>query len=296
MWGWIKRNKLVVGLVVVVGYLLWSRQAGPVGPFMTSSLEMGSGLAGMSANRSRPLAADIALMPKSAGLGEAPPSNRADRLVVTETSLSLVVKEAAGAVAQIKQIAEKAGGYLVNSYLSRPQEAASGSIVVRVPAARLDEALTAFKAVGLRVVSEQVSGRDVTDEYEDLDARLATYRKTKAKFEEILDRANQVQDLLNVQRELVNLQGQIDAVVGRQKYLQGVAEMAKVTVYVSTDEYSLPYAPSEPWRPSVVFKLAVRSLVTHLRSLGSLAIWLAVYSVIWVPLVLVIWWWKRRKV
>lgn len=184
---------------------------------------------------------------------------------------------------------------MVNSHLSKPEESANGTITVRVPEEKLTEALEAFRRAGLRVVDENVSGRDITDQYVDLEARLATLNKTKAKFEEILDKATQVQDLLNVQRELINLQSQIDSIKGQQQYLSQSAKLSKITVYLSTDEFSLPYSPADPWRPNVVFKLAVRSLVTNLRNIGSAIIWIGVYSPVWVPISLIAWFLTKKN-
>ena len=216
-------------------------------------------------------------------------------MVITETTMSVVVKDVSEAIKTVQQKSESLGGYMVNSHLSKPEETASGSITIRVPKEKLIEALEAFRRVGLRVVDENVSGRDVTDQYVDLEARLTTLNKTKAKFEEILDRATQIQDLLNVQRELINLQSQIDSIKGQQQYLSQSAKLSKITVYLSTDEFSLPYTPKQAWRPEVIFKLAVRSLVSNLRNLGSALIWIVVYSPIWLPILGTAWFIKRRK-
>jgi hypothetical protein len=222
------------------------------------------------------------------------PSTSQERMVVTETSMSLVVKNVQEAVGKLKLTAEQAGGFMVNYYVSSPLENASGNVVVRVPSKSLDAVLAAYRAIGVRVTNERVVGTDVTDQYEDLDAKLKVMYETKAKFEEIMDQAVQIQDIVNIQERLISLQRQIDDLVGQQKYLEKTAALAKVTVYVSTDQYSLPYSPAQPWRPDAVFNSAVRSLVVNLRSLGSAAIWLAVYSVFWVPVVGVVWWFRRR--
>lgn len=284
------KNKVVIILMLVVGYVVWKQNVG-VTPFAV--------MRGTTNYESADVALGAPMMAKSIGIGlpsynQLAPSTSADRLVVTDTNLSLVVKQAGEAVEAVKRIAGSAGGFMVDSYLSSPQENASGNITIRVPSKSLDQVLAAIRVVGLRVTNERVVGTDVTDQYEDLGARLVVLEQTKRKFEEIMDRATQVQDILNVQREIISVQSQIDSLKGRQQYLAKTAELAKVTVYVSTDEYSLPYAPSEPWRPDVVFKLAVRSLVTNLRNLGSVVIWLIVYAVVWVPVVGVVWWWKRR--
>ena len=110
-----------------------------------------------------------------------------------------------------------------------------------------------------------------------------------------MNQAIKVEDLLQVQRELINLQDQIDALRGRQNYLGKTAEMAKITFYMSTDEYALPYAPATPYRPNVIFKESVRSLVGTLRGIATLGIRLGVYSVVWLPVLLVVLWVRRRK-
>lgn len=308
IFAWVKHNKSSTVLLLIVGYFLFQT----VGRTLFGVNMMGVSAPGISSSEFsgvvNPMMGAPA-MPKSAGgmmadVGRSmfpvpesnvPPTDRADRLVIQETTLSMVVKDAAKALKDIQSTAERLGGFLVNSSLSRPEENASGTITVRVPDTKLSETLDAFRGFAVRVVDEQVSGRDVTDQYEDLDARLATLEKTKAKFEDIFNQATQIQDILNVQREIINLQSQIDSVKGQQQYLSQSAKLSKITVYLSTDEFSLPYAPAEPWRPNVVFKLAIRSLVTNLRSLGTAAIWLGIYSVIWGPILGVVLFLRRRN-
>lgn len=292
----LRNNKLTVLLLVTVGYLL-ARERVILPP---GGVRMGGGVASLDmaqSDLSKTGGGEIAIRsdfippyPEP----EAPPTTGVDRMVITKTTMSMVVKDVSEAIKTVQQKAESFGGYMVDSHLSKPEEAASGSITVRLPEEKLTEALTAFRRVGLRVVDENVSGRDVTDQYVDLEARLATLNKTKAKFEEILDRATQVQDLLNVQRELINLQSQTDSIKGQQQYLSQSAKLSKVTVYLSTDELALPYSPAQPWRPNVIFKLAVRSLVGTLRGAGTALIWIGVYAAIWIPILVIVWIVKKK--
>lgn len=304
MISWIKTHKSSTALIlIIVGYFLFQSLGRPffgvsmmgVSPSGISSSEF-SGVSNLAMPKSAGgMMADVGRSMFPAPESNAPPTDRKDRLVIQETTLSMVVKDAVKTLKDIQSTAERLGGFLVNSSLSRPEENASGTIIVRVPDTKLAEVLDAFRGFAVHVVDEQVSGRDVTDQYEDLDARLATLEKTKAKFEEIFGRATEIQDILNVQREIISLQSQIDSVKGQQQYLSQSAKLSKITVYLSTDEFSLPYAPAEPWRPNVVVKLAIRSLVTSLRGLGTAAIWLVVYSVIWGPILIVIWFFKKRR-
>jgi hypothetical protein len=215
-------------------------------------------------------------------------------LVIHDTNLSLQVDDVAETLNRIQETADSLGGFLVNSNLNRPEGAASGAITVRVPEENRQQALEAFRGLAVKVVSESVSGRDVTDQFEDLNAKLVTLTATKTKFEAILEQAEEIQDILEVQRQIISLQSQIDNLKGRQQYLEQSANLSKITIYVSTDELALPYTPDEAWRPEVIFKQAVRSLVGTVREVGTLAIWLVVYAPIWLLALAVYVIWHRR--
>lgn len=212
-----------------------------------------------------------------------PPTPTDDRLRITDTNLSLVVNDVGQTISQIQSQAQELGGYLVNSHQNTPEFGSSGSITVRVPSDSRTQFLNTVKGYAVKVASESVSGRDVTDQYQDLEARLQILEQTQTKFQSILDQATEVSDLLQAQRELVNIQSQIDAITGQQLYLERSAQLDRVTVYLSTDELALPLSPEQSWRPQVVFKQATRSLIQTARSGANSLIWLGVYSVILIP-------------
>ncbi|MBI2641414.1 DUF4349 domain-containing protein [Candidatus Roizmanbacteria bacterium] len=293
---WIKTHKLTSLLLIIVAYFVYSQFFGGLTRRTALYESADSGVAMKSAPGS--LNFDI---PRIGGIAPsydeaAPAPDVKNRLVVQESYLSLLVNNVTEVREQIIQKADQLGGYMVNSNLNNPQDAPTATVTVRVPSTKLQEGLQAFRGLAVKVISENLSGQDVTDEYVDNEARLATLEKTKKKFEEILDKATNVQDILTVQREIITLQSQIDSVKGQQNYLEKNAQMAKLTLYLSTDELALPYAPSEAWRPEVIFKQAVRSLIGNLRKLGTFVIWLAVYSVILIPVFLVAYFLRKRRV
>ena len=201
-----------------------------------------------------------------------------NRMVVTESHFSVVVKNIRDSISSITNQVQTLGGFVVNTSASYPEENATGYLSVRVPAEKRENFFTFVREAGIRVVSENISGRDVTDQFTDYQARLQTLEKTKTKFEAMLDQATTVEETLKVQQSIIQVQGQIDSITGQIKYLENTSSSSLVTINLATDEYSLPYAPAQPWRPEVIFKQAVRSMVGNLRSVGSVAIYLLVYS------------------
>jgi hypothetical protein len=138
-------------------------------------------------------------------------------------------------------------------------------------------------------------GTDVTEQYEDLDRRIETLEATRAKFEEILEKAVTVDEIIRINQEIINIDSQIDQATGQKTALSDNARLTKVTVFLSTDELALPYTPDEAFRPGVIFKKAVRSLLNAVQNGAELLIWIGVYSVIWVPVVIIIYLLRRRK-
>lgn len=291
---WIKNNKLASLLLLIVGYLLFKNSFNSLlgGNVAYSPMKLGS------TNGSIGIQSPALTSEYSQDYAPAPEAT--NRLVIQESTMSLLVKKVSETQKAIIQKAQQLGGYMVSSNVSYPEqaEAANGSIAIRIPQTKLEEALDFFRTLSVKVVSENLKGEDVTDQYVDIDARLITLAKTKTKFEEILNISQKVEDILQVQREIINLQQQIDSLKGQQNLLEKSSAMSKITIYLSTDELALPYAPSDAWRPNVIFKTAVRSLVGTLREFGGFAIWLAVYSVVWIPVLLIFFlvrWLRRRK-
>lgn len=291
---WVKKNKFTSLLIIIIIYFIYTNWISEV---------QWNGVGGMDYSNSAMFrVADesssglLGGVKMSYPVNQSPPAPEVkDRMIIQESNLSLLVKDAGKAISDIKAKATGLGGYFVNSNISTPDSGASGQIIIRVPQNYLDETLVFLRRLAVKVVSENLQGSEVTDQYVDNDVRLKILEGNKARFTEIMNKAEKVEDILKVQQELFNIQSQIDSITGQQRYLAKNAEMVKITIYLSTDELSLPYAPVQSFRPDVIFKQAVRSILTTLQKFGSLVIWIAVYAVFWIPGVIIILIIKRRR-
>ncbi len=294
---WIKHNKLATAAIALVLYLLLGNNVPQYGA--TRSISYDSGMGGVNSMADvapAPMMAKRMALPVAGGGGEVQNSyNQADRMVSTDTNLSMKVKDVKSTINQVSGLAFQNGGFMVNSQMSSPEGGSSGSVNIKVQAEKLTETLEQIRGIGVKVVSEYVSGTDVTDQYTDIEERLRIVIATKAKMEEMLRSANKISDMLEVQREIMNLQAELDGLKGQQRYLEKTTQLASVSVYLSTDELALPYAPDNSWRPQQIYKEAVRSMIQTARSFANLAIWIVVYSPIWIPAAVIYWFWQRRQ-
>ena len=297
MINWIKRHKFILLLALVLAILLNNSGRNPIGlkpainydaPYGTTEQSFSTGIDAQSSQPSR------------SSIGFAPPSfekvsDSSQRVVIQNSSLSLLVKNVRETGDKILSTTRSLGGFMVDLNYNNPSEQGFATITVRVPTEKLDQALSEFRSYSVKVTSENLMGTDVTEQYEDLDQRIATLKKTKAKFESILDDAKEIDDIIRVNQEIINLEQQIDFATGQKLGIEDNARLTKITIYLSTDELALPYTPDEAFRPDVIFKKAVRSLLSTVQNGGELLIWLGVYSVIWIPIVLIIIVIKKRK-
>ena len=229
-----------------------------------------------------------------------------DRMIVRTASISLVVADTEDTVSKIKDIAGSHGGYVVDTHLWRDEEQLRGSVTVRVPADSLEEALSQFKSLAVKVERETSGSQDVTEEYTDLSARLRNLEATEEELRELLatvrERTGKAEDILAVHRELTSIRSQIEQLKGRMQYLERTAAMSAVTIELIPDILAQPIGGTG-WRPSETVAEALGSLLRTLRFLVDAAIVLLVYVVPLIALLLfplaIIWlgWqrWRRRK-
>ncbi len=309
---WIKENKLAAVLIVIVAALLLTRFDNTFFYNLSYNLRqklnptpMGTDVYysdGYMGETGAYPAQDMAKLSVESGYGGGygyygnvvPQLDIEQRKLTKNAYLSVVVEDVNSAINNIAARADEVGGYLVSSNATTPEGLATGDISIRVPSDRLSETLEFLRGLSVKVVSENVSGQDITDQYVDVEERLATLNETKARYEEILADATDINDILNVTQQIMYIQDQIDYYTGQIEYLTASADSSLITVYLSTDELQLPYSPEQPWRPSVILKYAIRSLMQNLQDLGSVVIWVLVYAVVWVPLVLAVLFIQRR--
>ncbi len=218
------------------------------------------------------------------------------RMIVRTADLSVVVTDAAQAQQSVVDAVQGMGGYVADSSAWREGEQLRARITVRVPADKLDALLAAIKGQAVRVEQENVKGQDVTEEYTDLNAQLTNLEATEVELRELLDevreKTQKAEDVLQVYRELTNIRAEIERTKGRMQYLSTMTAMATANVDLIPDVLAKPVV--EPgWRPLETLKDAGRALVNALKGLVNALIWLVIYVVpilivIAIPVVLVV--------
>jgi hypothetical protein len=191
----------------------------------------------------------------------------ADRRMVLNSSMGLVVQKPAEAAEKIRALAEGMGGFLESSEVDGGQDAASGSLIVRVPAARFEEARAEIRKLGLRVDSQRVEAQDVTRQYVDEDANLRNLRAEEVQYLLILKQAHTVKDTLEVSEKLSGVRGLIEQ---RQAEFDALSkQIATVAISISLRTEAEARVFGLQWRPLYQLKLALHDGLDAVAGYGA---------------------------
>ena len=150
-----------------------------------------------------------------------------NRIIVRTVNINLEVNDVADSIEEISRNVQRDGGWVVSTDRSSKHY---GFVAVRVPAERLDAILQWMRQIGVDVLSEASTSTDVTDEYYDLRSRVGSLQATEEALIKLLDKADKVEDALEVQRELARLQVEIESHLGRIKLLEETAAFSLVNI------------------------------------------------------------------
>lgn len=209
-------------------------------------------------------------------------------LIVYTGTLELAVDDLRGAVDQADAVVAGLGGHVASSDTTETGNQQRASVTYRIPAENWDAALAGLRAVGAKVLNESIKSEDVTGQVVDLNARIANAQASEAALQGIMDRATSINDVLDVQRELTQVRGDIESMTAQRDSLANRAALATLTVAFETAVTETKAATGD-WDLGSQVDDAVASLVRIGQALASIAIWIAIVVVpVLVPVLIVV--------
>jgi Domain of unknown function (DUF4349) len=224
--------------------------------------------------------------------GMAEPASASDqegdeRKVVRNAAFDIVVQKPSEATEKVRLLAESFGGFLVSSEVSGG-EYAHGTLTIRVPLHRFEEARAAIRKLSLRVESEKIEANDVTRQYVDQDANLHNLRAEEAQYLAILKQAHTVKDALDVSEKLSATRGEIERQRAEFDSLSKQIETVAISVTLRAEVDAQVFGLR--WRPLYQIKLALRdgldALADYAGSMTSLVFYLPAV-LLWMATILV---------
>ncbi|MGQ0643251.1 MAG: DUF4349 domain-containing protein [Gemmatimonadaceae bacterium] len=214
-----------------------------------------------------------------------PRDSVAPNMIIRNGNATVAVEKLDAAIAALRGLAQRLGGYVANTSVTTGRDQTpSGTIELKIPAARYDSALAGLEPLGT-VEAINTTAEDVGEEFVDVTARLANARRLEARIITILaTQAGKLQDVIAAERELARIREEIERYEGRLRFLRTRAAMSTLTV-TAHESYPVvggpgtgPIAESvkQMWRNFVLF------VAWLIASLGWLIPLSAIALLVWV--------------
>ena len=153
-------------------------------------------------------------------------SVQVERKLIKNGNVSLKVDSLENSDANIELWTKTFYGYVSNSDMYNN----NCNYTVRIPAEKFDAAMSSLGDFG-KVLSRSVSIDDVTERFYDLQSRLEAKKILREKYNQYLKQANNMKDLLEVERQLNNVISELESMEGQMKRLSN--EITYSTIYIN---------------------------------------------------------------
>ncbi|MFK7905223.1 MAG: DUF4349 domain-containing protein [Chitinophagales bacterium] len=162
--------------------------------------------------------------------------------IIRDASVSLQVEDYKEARKAIDTAISTAEAYITLEDESKSGYSWQNNLVIRVSSEKFDGLLEALEKTAIYTDHKRINAKDVTAEFIDIEARLNNRKQVEKRFQEILQQAQNIKDILEVENEIRKIREEIDAAEGRLKYLRDQVSFSTInlTYYEKLDYEAAP--------------------------------------------------------
>jgi hypothetical protein len=155
-------------------------------------------------------------------------------MIIRTGNAFIQVDSLESAIAEVRRLAESAGGYIANSSIQTGEgQQRQATLEIKIPSNRYDQAVGGLAGIG-KLISSSTNALDVGEEFVDVSARVTNARRMEERLVNLLaTRTGKLEDVLAVERELARVREEIERYEGRLRYLRTQVAMSTLSVTVS---------------------------------------------------------------
>jgi len=154
----------------------------------------------------------------------------ADQKIIKTSYLRFETQDLDKTYNQVIQFVKQNQGFVQNDNSNKSHNQMSRNLEIRIPTKNFQKTIDSISNHVAFFDTKRISARDVTEEFIDLEARLKAKGTLEKRYLELLSKANNVKEMLEIERELSNIREEIEAKQGRLKYLQTQVSLSTLNI------------------------------------------------------------------
>lgn len=224
---------------------------------------------------------------------EPPPILGGERDVIRNADLSVNVKDAPSALAELLRSTEALGGYFENSNLVVDREHPVATATLRIPSERFEAAVSMIRGLGT-ILRENIAGQDVTAQIVDHGARARVLANEEQSLISMLRNAKDTGAILEIRQRLAQVRAQLESYNDQLKTLQKLSSLSTISVELRQDLKAGDGIAPEDWFGKTM-AVAVSALASVAKVVAQGLVYFVILSPIWLPVVLIGRWYAKRQ-
>jgi hypothetical protein len=233
-----------------------------------------------------------------------------ERKIIRNATLTIQVEDMETSLNSLRALATSLGGYLLQENTTSQGAKTSGVMVIQVPAEQYEVALTRIRQLAFKVDRQESSAQDVSDEFVDLQSQIANLKVTEEGLQKLIDKADKLEDIISLQKELTSVRGEIEQRQGRLNFLDNKTAFSTITVNLGlkpAPEAPTPTAAPAPtpapvaegWQPEKAIGQSWDASLKLLGGIITIIVQVIVFSWWYLPFLvaglIILWRSKRMK-
>jgi len=139
--------------------------------------------------------------------------------IIKDGNMSVQTEDIAASKKTLDDLVKSLNGYYEREDLQNNDQRTTYDLKIRVPSANFEKLISGIENGKDEITGKSIQARDVTEEYVDIETRLASKRNYLKRYLELLSKANTVKDILAIEENIRVLQEEIESQEGRLKLL-----------------------------------------------------------------------------
>ena len=131
---------------------------------------------------------------------------------------------------KIKNDVEKHKGFIQSDNTVKEYNQIRRSLIVRIPTNNFQPIIEHISNDVKTFDRKSISLKDVTEEFIDLEARLKAKKALENRYLQLLNKARNVKEMLEIEREIANIREEIEAKQGRLNYLKNQVSYSTINL------------------------------------------------------------------
>ena len=161
---------------------------------------------------------------------ESPKQEFIEPKIIKEGNLRFETSDLEPTYQKIIAAAKKQKATIQNDVEGKDYQTIFRNIVVRVPSQNFDAFIKEISNGVSYFDRKEISSKDVTEEYIDIDARLKAKKILETRYFELLKKATKVSEMIEIETQLASIREEIDAKEGQLRYMKSRISMSTISI------------------------------------------------------------------